>query len=399
LLKQQVVLSIASSEAGYLQGQARIELSAPAGLPDLEAGPALADLVGSITPEGHLDLALTTATGTVVRATGSLLNDSGEWHLELQSAAGESPRLIQQAGFRLLAENAEPAPLDSPKPARGQDRWSWLPGTSWYVPVEGLLAYILGPAGTAPIPIGDQTVYDVAGYDRGYFWGPTTVTFSGPTGVGGYGSEPLQQTMLGCVSPEGSILLSFGPLDGSTPPITGYGAMRLIDGEWSMENQMASPGTPTVMHWAPMKQLRPGQTPPEPALGLPPTTSPSDPWGFLERTSWYVPDENLPALKSSPGQAASLISDQTVYTIDRYAGGYVFGEGTVELQGGEPFTVSLAGSVTPPGALYLLFRDEQGTATIGLGRMTTYQGQASMENQMTNGHSQLITHWAYMLEQ
>ncbi len=51
--------------------------------------------------------------------------------------------------------------------------WSWLLNTYWYVPEENLLAYEVVASTGAITPIQDQTVFQITGYDGGYFWGKT----------------------------------------------------------------------------------------------------------------------------------------------------------------------------------------------------------------------------------
>lgn len=405
-VKEQVVLTIESYNDGYIVGRARIEVSSPA-IGDLGSLPLEALLVGSITPEGRLNLSFTTAGGTQTTAVGSLLTRDGQMRMQLQCATGANARLVHQAELRQLAEGETPPLLAEGEQANpSADSWSWLPGTTWYVPQDYLLAYLVGPPGTDPVPINDQTIYTVTDYDKGYFWGPTTVSTSMETGVGTLDTPPTNLTMLGCVTPDGQILLSFSSADDSTPPTTGFGTMQLLEGEWTMENQTASGEGVSLIHWAYMKQLRAGQTPPPVDGPILDSALTSPEWASLQGTSWYVPEAYLPALLSGlPGQPVVEIQDQTRYSIGSYANGYFFGQASIQLTlpDGSSSTQSatLSGTVTPEGALYLLFRPagSQGSSTVGLGRMSSLNGQVSMENQMSSGDSVRITHWAYMLQE
>ncbi|HEV7995887.1 MAG TPA: hypothetical protein VGP52_06495 [Stellaceae bacterium] len=52
----------------------------------------------------------------------------------------------------------------------------------------------------------------------------------------------------------------------------------------------------------------------------------SERWRWLAHTYWYVPRANLLALASSPARKTPVpVSDQTVYYISDYAGGYFWG--------------------------------------------------------------------------
>jgi hypothetical protein len=140
----------------------------------------------------------------------------------------------------------------------------------------------------------------------------------------------------------------------------------------------------------------------------------ADDWSWLQGTIWYVPEQNLPAIEFDPSSGThTVISDQTVYTIDRYVGGYFWGRTAVQLGGTDeivtrrPVCLSLVGSVTPEGAVSLSFtrasssqrsRTGFGQATLGIGQMRMHDGGWSMENQMSTGTHQQVTHWAYMVQ-
>lgn len=135
----------------------------------------------------------------------------------------------------------------TPRPTA--DRWSWMSNTYWYVPTPNLAAVIYQPGSGALATVNDQTVFHVTGYRRGYFWGET-VTQLGP-------AAPTSSALVGSVTPQGRVLLSFTSTTGSTT--TGYGVMTRSPRGWTMENQMftgASSGG--IGHWAYMVQTRPG---------------------------------------------------------------------------------------------------------------------------------------------
>jgi hypothetical protein len=171
----------------------------------------------------------------------------GQWRFRL--FAVYACVVLVQAGLA----KAEPI---SPDP----HRWVWLKDTVWYVPADGLPALAMDPSSGRRIPLFDQTVYAIQGYRYGYFWGVTRTQFWPPQ------SDPVPPAtpptclrLLGSVTPEGAITLSFTPLDDSGDETTGVGVMRRHDGAWTMENQMISTATvPTgsgerrlqIAHWA-----------------------------------------------------------------------------------------------------------------------------------------------------
>lgn len=127
-------------------------------------------------------------------------------------------------------------------------RWQWLSNTYWYVPQSGLNAIVFEPDNGSIIPVKDQTLYHISGYRDGYFWGET---------VAQYGDgAPMSASLIGSVTPQGKLLLSFNSGDSITQ---GIGTMTLKHGRWTMENQMFT-GTASgqVGHWAYMVQTRPG---------------------------------------------------------------------------------------------------------------------------------------------
>lgn len=128
-------------------------------------------------------------------------------------------------------------------------RWAWLADTYWYVPRANLPATLYDSASGALVPVPDQTVYHISGYRNGYFWGETVTQF-------GSGS-PSSSSLVGSVTPQGRVLLSFTNSSGVTQ---GYGTMTRKGTQWTMENQMFSAPSSGMQigHWAYMLQTRPG---------------------------------------------------------------------------------------------------------------------------------------------
>ena len=135
--------------------------------------------------------------------------------------------------------------------------WSFLQNSYWYVPRANLLALLSSTAnGGTLIPITDQTVFYIQRYVRGYFWGQVATELT----VAGQDSGPTCFQMVGSVTPEGTVNLSFTPTGTSGTPTAGFGTMRLIGRQWTMENQMStSQNGGTVSHWAYMVQCGAGQ--------------------------------------------------------------------------------------------------------------------------------------------
>src|SRR6185369_9098064 len=101
-------------------------------------------------------------------------------------------------------------------------RWAWLKDTVWYVPATGLPAVATNPDRGKLIPLLDQTVYVIEDYRYGYFWGMTRVQFWPPqSSPVPPATPPSCLRLLGSVTPEGTISLSFTPLDDSVEPTKG----------------------------------------------------------------------------------------------------------------------------------------------------------------------------------
>ena len=135
--------------------------------------------------------------------------------------------------------------------------WRFLQNSYWYVPRANLAALLSSTAnGGTFIPITDQTVFYIQRYVRGYFWGQVATELT----VAGQSAGPTCFQLVGSVTPEGTVNLSFTPTGTSGTPTAGFGTMRLIGRQWTMENQMStSQGGGTVTHWAYMVQCSAGQ--------------------------------------------------------------------------------------------------------------------------------------------
>lgn len=140
--------------------------------------------------------------------------------------------------------------------------WSWLADTYWYVPVESLPALRLDESENTLSWIVDQTVWHVTGYREGYFWG-TCVTLLRDAGEElperGPGSEPRSFSMLGSITPEGRVHLTFISTGRSGSATIGIGRTVPHEHGWSFEMQMSTGDRTRTAHWAWMVQTRPGE--------------------------------------------------------------------------------------------------------------------------------------------
>lgn len=145
--------------------------------------------------------------------------------------------------------------------------WSWLANTYWIVPSPNLPAVLFSASSQELVPVSDQTVYHITGYQNGYFWGKNVGQLNGESALVSCSS------LIGSVTPDGQVLLGFitTNTDGTSSLQQGFGTMvkqggkkshkkgkkknRKKSQEWTMLNQT---GTTSFAHWAYMVQSQPG---------------------------------------------------------------------------------------------------------------------------------------------
>jgi hypothetical protein len=138
-----------------------------------------------------------------------------------------------------------------PKPGR----WNWTEGTIWYVPPNGFPAIVSSPDTNEVLEVYDQTVYSIDRYWKGYIWGYQRVQFWSKSDQMPVtpDSDPTCARMVGSITPEGTLNVSFTPLDGGTRT-TGVGFMQKFDKAWTMEMQMTTGSDDLqISHWAYME--------------------------------------------------------------------------------------------------------------------------------------------------
>ena len=131
-------------------------------------------------------------------------------------------------------------------------------------------------------------------------------------------------------------------------------------------------------------------------------------WAWLGEnggTYWYVPPENLQAIKwdTEAPSAYTSIDDQTVWHIERFDDGYFFGPVVVKFAGYPRLCQYMIGSITPGGRVYISFNAVQTiplgspSITTGTGDMVKHRGAWTFNMQMASGSSSTqIAHWAFM---
>jgi hypothetical protein len=129
---------------------------------------------------------------------------------------------------------------------------------------------------------------------------------------------------------------------------------------------------------------------------------------WLADTYWYVPPENLLALRATNAAEPAILSltDQTVWHITASENGYLAGISATNIGHGWNYML-MVGSIAPDGAVKISFSplgaanpDDPTTQsmTIGDGTLMVDGDDVAFSMQMTSGTAQSsVTHWAYML--
>lgn len=133
----------------------------------------------------------------------------------------------------------------------------WLAGTYWYVPPENLLALrALNTAEPVIEALKDQTVWHITNAENGYIAGVSATNI---------GKGWAYNLMVGSVSPDGAVKISFSSLGAASPGYSGTATMTIGDGSLFVDGddiaflmQMTSGGAPSsVTHWAYMLPVTP----------------------------------------------------------------------------------------------------------------------------------------------
>lgn len=125
---------------------------------------------------------------------------------------------------------------------------------------------------------------------------------------------------------------------------------------------------------------------------------------LIKNTIWIVPSSTLLAYEYSPS-SYTAVTDQTVWIIDDYAGGYFFGNAYTAVinSGSTTYTQKkMIGTVTSGGAVYITFIPLGPTSTTdlvnGIGTFVNLQGSYTFVMQTNAGSTTNgLSHWSYMI--
>ncbi len=220
-----------------------------------------------------------------------------------------------------------------------------LTDSEWYVPAANLLAYVTSDtAFNNPLPIGDQTLWEIGTTTNGTFTGTSTATFQlGPSAI------ESTTTMNGLITDAGQVRIAFS--SATAPTTMGIGQVRDLGGETYIQMQMMTgTGDVFITHWAYMAKADGG-----PPVNGPALVSPQ--WNWMVGTSWDFSGWELDGTVSAG-----------TFMIEDYVNGYFWGSGS-----SQDGAFALIGSATPEGNI--LFNTLAGSTFTSLTGMI--QGDAT----------------------
>lgn len=137
----------------------------------------------------------------------------------------------------------------------------WLVNTHWYVQTPDLPALRYDPDSRQLDWLVDQAVWHIQGYGNGYFWGVSaTLLYEAGSEVPKQGPRARRHTstMLGTVTPEGRVHITFIQGSSAENAVLGIGSLIEHEGVPSFEMQMSTGSRSRVLHWAYMLPVKEG---------------------------------------------------------------------------------------------------------------------------------------------
>lgn len=121
---------------------------------------------------------------------------------------------------------------------------------------------------------------------------------------------------------------------------------------------------------------------------------------LFKNSIWVVPPETLLAYQTV-NNVAIKVKDQTIWTIDKYTKGYIFGTSYTFIDGTPSSKTTIVGSITPCGDVLFSFHNNN-VITSGQGKFLKIDGQWQFLMQMNTLNSLSsgvvgLSHWSYMV--
>jgi len=210
-IQDQTTFQITSAYDGFFTGETQVQFTLPTPSGWIQAPPLQYTLTGLVTPQGQIRLNFTQAGSDQAATTGVGYMEfvDGSWRMTMQMASNSTPYVTHWAYMTKETSGATPptATGSAPVGMPSFDQWSWLMNTEWMLAD----AELLGSQGVG--------VFRIEGYDGGYFWGE--------------GMGPTPFSVVGSMTPQGSLFLVLTPAGGSA--VTRTGNLLLgSGGQWEM---------------------------------------------------------------------------------------------------------------------------------------------------------------------
>lgn len=123
---------------------------------------------------------------------------------------------------------------------------------------------------------------------------------------------------------------------------------------------------------------------------------------LFEKSIWIVPQKTLLAYKTI-NNVNTQVKNQTVWIIDRYENGYIFGTAYTLIDNTPISKTTFVGSITPFGDVLMAFYNNKNIITSGQGRFLKFDDEwkflmqtNSLNNSISNDVVG-ISHWSYMI--
>lgn len=143
-----------------------------------------------------------------------------------------------------------------------RSRFRWLVNTYWYVQTPDLPALRFDVDKGQLDWLVDQTVWHIQGYGNGYFWGVTAaLLYEAGSEIPTHGLRARRRhaTMLGTVTPDGRVHITFIQGSSAEDAVTGTGTLTEYQGAPSFQMQMSTGKDSRVLHWAYMLPVQVGE--------------------------------------------------------------------------------------------------------------------------------------------
>lgn len=120
---------------------------------------------------------------------------------------------------------------------------------------------------------------------------------------------------------------------------------------------------------------------------------------LFANSTWIVPKETLLAYLTVNNVTKAVV-DQTVWIIDSYDNGYIFGTSYTTINGEPNAKTKIVGSITPYGDVLLSFHNNS-IITSGYGKFIKRNNEWQFVMQMNTLNSLInnvigVSHWSYM---